>query len=159
MNKQTFITTLLAERAQWDALLAEIGEARMMQPAVGEWTVKDIIAHTAWYEREMVEVLRARALVGSDLWGAPLEERNAAIFEENRHRPLAEVLAEARQVFAQLLEELQSLSDEDLSDPRRFREMPAEWMPWQVIASNCFEHYPQHIPELRAWLDAQTKTA
>ena len=65
------------------------------------------------------------------------------------------MLAEEWQVYAQLLAEVQKLSDEDLNDPRRFREMPADWVPWEVIAGNSFKHYQDHILPIRAWLDQQ----
>ncbi len=157
MNKSMLLDTLRAGRAQWEALLAQVGEMRMLQPGVaGEWSVKDIIAHVTWGERELVGVLQARALVGSDLWNLPQDDRNAVVFEENRDRPLHEVLAGAQQVHAQLLEALEALSDEDLNDPRRFRDMPAGWIPWQIIAGNTYKHYQQHIPSIRAWLDQAT---
>ncbi len=83
MDKTTFIETLLAGRAEWEALLAEVGEARMLQPGVaGEWSVKDVIAHVMWGEREMVGVMQAHALVGSDLWDLPEDERNAIMVAE-----------------------------------------------------------------------------
>src|SRR5437660_2729156 len=89
MDKATFIETLHAERAEWEALLAEVGEARMLQPGVaGGWSVKDIIAHVMWGEREMVGVMQARALVGSKLWDLPEDERNAIMVAEQRDRPL-----------------------------------------------------------------------
>ena len=130
MNKSMFLDTLRAGRAQWEALLAQVGESRMLQPGVaGEWSVKDIIAHVTWGEREMVGVLHARTLVGSDLWNLPQDDRNAVVFEENRDRPLQGVLGEAQQVYAQLLEAVEALTEEDLTDPRRFRDMPTEWPP------------------------------
>ncbi len=154
MNKSIFLDTLRVERAQWEALLGEVGEARMLQPgAAGEWSVKDIIAHVTWGERETVELLQAHALAGSDLWNLPQDDRNAVVFEENRDRPLHEVLAEAQQVYAQLLVVLGTLSEEDLTDPRRFRNMPANWIPWKIIAGCSYEHYQQHTPSIRAWLD------
>jgi uncharacterized protein (TIGR03083 family) len=153
MNKTEWLDTLQAERAQWNALLAQVDEARMTQPgAVGEWSVKDVIAHVTWFEREMVGVLRTHALVGSELWNLPHDERNAAIYEQNRDRALSEVLAEARAVYDQLLVGMQSLAEEDLHDPQRFAEMPADWIPWQVIAGNCYEHYRQHTPGLCDWM-------
>ena len=153
MNKAEWLDTLQTERAQWDALVAEAGEVGMTRPGVeGEWSVKDVIAHVTWFEREMVGVLRARALVGSDLWNLSRDERNAAIYEQNRDRALGDVLAEARAVFDRLLAGMQSLAEEDLHDPLRFAEMPADWVPWQVIASNCYEHYRQHAPGLRDWM-------
>jgi len=153
MDKATFLATLRAKRAEWEALMAEVGEARTTQPgAAGEWSVKDIIAHVAWGEHEMVGVLQARALVGSDLWNVSTDERNAAVFEQNRHRPLQDVLNEEREVYTQLLEALQAVSDKDFTDPQQFKDMPADWVPWQILSGNSFGHYDEHIPSIRAWL-------
>ena len=159
MDKATFLETLQVARADWEALLDELDANQMTLPvAPGEWSVTDIIAHVTWHEREMVGVLRARALVGSDLWNLPVDERNAVIYEQNRHRSLDDVRAEAEMVFQQLLEGLQSISDEDLVDPGRFRDMPPEWQPWKIIADNSFDHYRDHGAQIRAWRDRQRGT-
>lgn len=153
MDKATLLQTLQHERAAWDDLLARVDDAHMLQSGVsGEMSVKDIIAHVTWYERETVGILRQRAVIGSELWYRALDERNAAILSMNRERALADVRAEAQQVFAQLLAGVQALSEEDLTDPEQFQFMPPEWIPWKVIASNTYEHYPQHIPDIEAWL-------
>ena len=154
MNKVVFLETLRAKHAEWEALLDEVGEERMTTPGVeGEWSIKDIIAHVAWNERELVGVFATRALVGSDLWNISTDARNAVVFEQNRHRSLQDVLAEEQQVYAQLLEGAQTLSDEDLNDPQRFKEMLADWIPWQIFAGNSFKHYDEHIRSIRARLD------
>src|SRR4030067_1847894 len=103
--KWDFLETLQSARAEWESLLAKVGESNMLRPGVaGEWSVKDIICHITWFEREMVGVLQARALIGSDLWNLPQGQRNAAVFEKNRYRPLEDVLTEARQVYQGLYE-------------------------------------------------------
>src|SRR5436309_13694248 len=100
MDKATFIEGLRNERAGWEALLAQVGEERMLEPgAAGAWSVKDIIAHVMWCEREMIDVCQAHALVGSDLWDLPEDERNALMVAEQRDRPLQEVLRAEQQVF------------------------------------------------------------
>jgi len=153
MNKAEFLDRLGVERSEWDRLLAEAGEARMGQAGVeGEWSLKDIIAHVAWHEREMVELFRTRTLAGSDLWQLPTNQRNEAIYQANRSRPLAEVLAEEQELFSQFLEGFESLTDEDLDDPARFADMPPDWVPGKLIAENSYEHYREHTPAIRAWL-------
>lgn len=154
MNKAELLKDIRAEWALWEALLGEIEGAQMTQPgAAGEWSVKDIIAHIAWFEREMVGMLQARALVGSDLWQMPTDERNARIFEENRDCLLQDVLAEAQQVHQQFLEEFEALAEDDLADPHRFPGMPEDWQPWIVIAGNSNEHYRDHSRDVRTWLE------
>jgi hypothetical protein len=43
---------------------------------------------------------------------------------------------------------LEELADDDLLHASHFREMPSDWIPWQVIASNTFEHYPVHTADI-----------
>ena len=88
-TKARFLETLHADRAQWDTLLEEVGKDRMTQQGVvGEWSIKDIIAHVSWHEIEMIGVIKARKLVGSDWWNLPTDQRNQHIFEANCDRPL-----------------------------------------------------------------------
>jgi hypothetical protein len=89
MSKEQLLSMIQSARAHWDALLAAIPQAWMTEPGVeGEWSIKDIIAHIAWGERESLRVAQAHAVVGSDLWRLPEDERNAAVFEQNRRREL-----------------------------------------------------------------------
>jgi uncharacterized protein (TIGR03083 family) len=157
MDKLTLIDEIRKAREEWQSLIAEVGKSRMTEPGLpGGWSVKDVIAHITWYEREMIGMLKAKALEGSELWQLPQDERNVLIYEENRDRPLEEVLSEAEQIYNQLFEAIASLSEDDLSDPSHFRDMPSEWTPWDVIAGNTYEHYHQHIPDIREWLHENT---
>ena len=45
-SKRALLEQIERERAFWEGLVAEVGEARMLQPgATGEWTFKDVVAH------------------------------------------------------------------------------------------------------------------
>lgn len=156
MNKADFLEALQKGYVEWEAVLAQVGEARMVEPGVeGEWSVKDVIAHNTWNEQEMVRLLQEHALKPSEtdrLWQMPTDERNAEIYEQYRNKPLPAVLAEAKQVHEQLWEAAQTLDDEDLNDPSRFPGMPADWQPWRIIVGCSFTHYPEHIKSIRTWL-------
>jgi hypothetical protein len=154
MDKSEFLSLIRTERQRWEELLEQIPPERMESTgASGEWSVKDVIAHISWHEREMVGLARARALVGSELWALPLQARNTAIFEQHRQLPLQAVLEEAQRVFPEMMAELEKLTDEDLNDPARYPGMPPDWQPWNVIASNTYEHYQDHIRDLQEWLN------
>jgi len=87
--KDELLTMIRTARARRETLLAEIPAAWLTEPGVtGEWSIKDIIAHITWGERENIGVVRAHAVVGSDLWHLSEDERNAAVFEQNRSRGL-----------------------------------------------------------------------
>jgi hypothetical protein len=150
MDKATLLSKVRESKAEWNAALAEVSrEQRMLAELGGGWTAKDIVAHITWSEREMATLMRLRSMEGaSPLWAKPWDERNNAIYQENRERPLHEVMTEAEETWRELLEGLEGLSDEDLVDPNRFAGMPADWVPWEIIAQNTYEHYTEHIPML-----------
>jgi uncharacterized damage-inducible protein DinB len=155
MDKATFEKTLTETRATWEARLSQIDEEQLQRPgAAGKWSVKDVIAHVALGERELVPVLRTHA--SSDLWNLSDDERNEIEYQQHKDRPLHDIVNEERQAYTALLEVVQQLSDEDLNDPHYFKNMPQQWRPWQLIAGDSFKHYEDHMPSLREWL-AKTK--
>ena len=109
-----------------------------------------MIAHITWGKREGIGLIRARALVGSDLWRLSEDDRNAAVYAQNKDRPLDDVLAESHQVHTDYLAALESLSEEELNDPAHFKGMPPTWRPWRTLYDP--HHYPHHAADIRAWL-------
>ena len=154
MNKEEVITRIKTERIRWSDIVAQMDDDMMLKPGVeGHWSVKDILAHVVWYEREIVGVLSARALVGSDLWALPPDERNAGVYEETKNMTLEEVRAESARVFPQLLEQLEALPEDVYGDPSCFSGMPAEWEPWFIIAGSTFNHYLDHTESIKQMLE------
>ena len=154
---------LTGRRAEWDDMLAEIPQELMTVPGVNEdgWSVKDIVAHVAWYESEATHILKSHTLASESpendrIWGIPINERNSAFYEQNRNVPLSDVLTMGQDAFRAFLHEAQKLAEEDLSDPARYKGMPADWAPWEVVASNTFEHYPDHVAEIQAWREGNS---
>ena len=154
MKLGDFLSDFQKANQEWDSLLAQVPPARMTQPgANGEWSVKDVLAHITWYENEMIGLMRERALAGSPLWEKPLDERNDLIHQQSTGRSLSDVLAEAERVQAEVWRLAQELSEDDLNNPANFKDMPAEDQPWQYIVSNTYEHYRDHLADLRRVLD------
>ena len=153
-NVQQLIDKIQTAWLAWEKLTKPVSQDRLSRMGTaGDWSLKDIIAHITWFEREMVGLIRAHALVGSELWNLPTDERNAAIYEQTKDQPLEQVLAESQQVHQQLMEALPSLSDDDLTDPSTFPNMPPDWQPWMIIAQNTYEHYEDHMRDVQNWLD------
>ena len=150
MNKAEFLEKLERERSEWDEALSLIPKEGMADPGTeGNWSIKDVIAHVTWFEREMAILLQTRALAGSELWGLSRDERNEVIYQENRTRSLEDVLRESQEVFREVSHAFESVNDADLNDPHRIAGMPEDWLPWQIIASNTYEHYRDHKPSIR----------
>ena len=151
-GKAEFLEQIRLSRAELDEVINQLDPKSMTTPGVaGDWSVKDILAHVTWHEREMLNLVKAHALVGSDLWNLPLDQRNEAIYQENKNKVLKDVLAESKAVYESMMREMQTLSEEDLKDPARFADMPSDWQPWDLIAQNTYEHYQDHLADLRAW--------
>ena len=153
MDKATFLQQLDTDRSEWDSLLRQVAPESANEPGFeGAWSLCDVLAHIAWYEREIVPVVRDHVVAGSPLWYVPVDERNAAIDQLSRPETFAGVLSDEQAVYAELLGALQTLDDPDFADASRYRDMPAEWKPWEMLASNTFEHYQQHLPALQHWV-------
>lgn len=135
---------------EYMSLVNTLNQEQLCRPnTCGDWSVKDIIAHITWYEREMVGLLSGRALQGSPLWEIPTDNRNEIIHERVKEYPISMVFAESDEVFKTLLTLLDGLKDEELNEAKYFLEMPAEWTPREVIASNTYEHYSNHVGDIR----------
>jgi uncharacterized protein (TIGR03083 family) len=161
MTKAELLDDLRAARAEWDELAARVGEARMAEAgAAGYWSVRDVIAHLTAVDRWFVNALEANSRgeppPNMDEQMMELDERNRRHFEQNRHRPLHEVLAESRQVFEQLLELVQQLPEEFLLTPQTFENAPEPVVPWKTLKEACADHYRHHVPSVRAWLESST---
>jgi hypothetical protein len=157
MDLADFLDHIKSAHLAWDSQLARLQPHQMTLPGVtGKWSAKDLVAHITWSEREMVGVLQARALVGSDLWSLTNDERNEIVYQQNRERPLDEVLAESQAVYAHLLELISALSDAQLNDQRYIAEMPPDLPPWRLLAGNTYIHYREHAQNLKDWLDGKT---
>jgi len=154
LKKDEFLDAVRSERRQWDELVSGIDNERMAESGtIGDWSVKNIICHISWFEREMAELLETRTLVGSDLWNLPTDERNDAIFQQYRTQPLEEALSVSRESFDRLVSAIETLAEDELSDPRRYQNMPSDWVPWQIVAQNSYEHYEHHATDIRAWMN------
>jgi hypothetical protein len=157
MKTAEIIAAYRQARKEWCLLLDQLEPEQMLKPINGSgWTIKDVIAHLTWHEREMIKVAHERALVGSPWWGLPLHQRNDAIFELFKDRSLEGVLNGAEIASDELIHELEQLKDDDLEDASCFDEMPIDWKPWQVFASNMHEHYLDHCRDLRNWLERRS---
>jgi len=151
MDKTTFLTQLHAARADWDQAWAALDPACLEEPGViGAWSLKDLLAHVSWFEREITGTLTTHVLAGSDLWQLSDDPRNAIIHDRYAAAPLAEVQAAAQASYAALLAALEPLTDADFTDAGRYTHMPADWVPADMFADNSYAHYRAHLPTLRA---------
>jgi len=156
MTGVRLVGILRTERARWNTLLAQVTPDRMEALGVeGDWSVKELVAHLTWYEQAVVEGARQVASGGAfrrrRSAGMSMDEQNAQIAATSRTRTASDILAEADQVFAQLLAVVEACPEDLLNDPRLLG-LPEDMVPWMGVANNSYAHYREHEPALRAWL-------
>lgn len=160
-NKAILIEQMRAQRAWFEQMLAGMSEQAMVQAPLQEhWTAKDIVAHIAAWERQLVDWLQTAArgqrldIPAPGSWGPYLEQFNARCYADNCDRALAEVMAESREVFEELMVELEALPE----DPHHecWSAWPGRRPPWGLLAE-FHEHYREHGEPIRQWLDRQDR--
>ena len=158
MTKQEIVAALESE---WEALQAAITgltEAQMTKaPVVGDWTLKDLLAHIAAWEARLVTALfKAERGVTPDLVesGPQVDQLNAQLYREQKDRPLERVLEDMHDVHLALLNRLETFPEQALTDPRKYKWMGGEPLS-RMVAGDSFEHYREHAADIRAWRERQ----
>lgn len=150
-----FRELVIAGRHRWERVIERVPSERWDDPtAPGNGSIKDLVAHIAWYEAEMVSLLLTRDFTkGSGLWFLEPDERNAAIYAERADWTLDRVVQEERELFAALQPLLAELDEVELNEAGQFEGMPDDLTPWEIIAGNTFGHYDEHVPDIEDWLE------
>ncbi len=161
MSKALLLELLKSRRAEWDAVLAEVPVEAMTEPgAAGTWSVKDLVAHLnffeSWYGDRLHEQLEGIQYTPTELDWMPFDQRNEIIYQQNRDRPVEEVLAESRVGFQRLLAGVQANPESFLIDPQQFPGAPEPVTIWKMLRGDVYEHYGEHIASIRQWLAARS---
>ena len=149
--KEELLAQIRAEWAAWEALIAR-AEGRLTEPgACGEWSFKDVIAHMTVYQRFLAGLLggNVREVHQPAEIGFDVQKRNEWFHEQDKNRSLEDVLAEARQVHGEIVRRVEEQTPEEL------RRHPVDWQAWPAwrwTIHLTHEHYPEHVPDLEAWL-------
>jgi hypothetical protein len=112
---------------------------RMHEPgAVGDWSVKDLYGHIAfWDEQAIIEF--DRALAGQPERDTDWQAMNDADYALRRERTLPEQRSDMHQAHVLLLERLEGVAGIDAA--------PID----EAIKGASYEHYEEHIPDIKAW--------
>jgi hypothetical protein len=129
--------------------------------AAGYWSVKDIIAHLNYYEGWMAdrmrEQLEGRPYAPTQLDMLHFEPRNTVIYEQNKHRTLDDVLTESKKVHQDLLDMIEAHDETFLFEPQTFEGAPGPTIVADMIRTEVYDHFREHIPSLKEWTAAHPK--
>lgn len=151
MNRQKLLDKIEAAWAAFQASYDGLAEVQLVQAGVvGQWSVKDLIAHVTTWEEEALKYLPLIANGGrppryKDQYGG-LDAFNDLRTAEKRDLPLAEVLAQRDAVHAELMAYLQTAPEEFFTRETPFR---------RRLRFDTYSHYPLHTRAIQEWRDGR----
>ncbi|MBX2998372.1 MAG: ClbS/DfsB family four-helix bundle protein [Caldilineaceae bacterium] len=158
-------TLLERANAGWSRLqraLEMLTEKEMTEFQIdGNWTVKDILAHIAfWEDRLLLRV--SDALAGRPVERQPggLSEAAVDTLNEENYRAHADldlhtVLGKSAEIHNSLMDALMRLPEDPLDD------FYTVWWggepPWAILAGDSYAHYEEHLTAIEAYLERRDK--
>lgn len=151
-SKQQILKDIEAERRRLEKNLAELAPSQMTLPGVvGEWTIKDVLAHliawerlfVGWYEEGLRGEMPATPQNANDIHAL-----NKEIYERNKNTSLDEVLNDFHGSYQQTLALIQSIPEQDI-----FAHLPwtGRWILGDFITANTCNHYYWAKNQIRNW--------
>ncbi|MBN2115631.1 MAG: ClbS/DfsB family four-helix bundle protein [Anaerolineales bacterium] len=156
MSKPQLLASIQNGYDRFKELLVEFeGEQMQQAGAVGKWSVKDTVAHIVVHEQRMIQWMKERLHGEHPRLPQPynmpddeLNKLNEQINQENRDRPLDDILRDLDRTHGEALRLVETSPEEDILDPARFRLQGGEPL-WEAIAANTFWHYEEHAQDIR----------
>jgi hypothetical protein len=157
LGKDALLQRTREERAALDDVYAKLTEDELCAPVLdGGWTMKDVLAHVATWERRILDGFEAARRGEPPEPGpqtqADTDRFNEVTFLENRERTLVDVLAEAGATHGEYIALIESLSERAL-----VREVPGApgLTIEKLLRGNGDEHYREHLDAIEAWWAGQ----
>ena len=154
-TKSELLQAIQTARNEWDSLIAQIPRQRLSESvAAGAWSIKDVIAHVTEYDRWLALGLAIRLQKPPQIWldDLSLDAFNAVLHQQIADRNPDDVLLDSQQVFQDLINEVEAHSEAYLFGTHRVEGVPYEVIPFQLLKSESYGHYRDHMPAIRAWL-------
>jgi len=152
MSGKDLIARTKKDRADFASLWNGLTEAQMTQVPgpQDDWSVKDLILHIIWWENYMVERI-GKIVAGTDeAKKLDLDEINAEILENNKDRPLPEVLTDFENNLAGVESLILGLTDEQINDADAVDYGGRQLL--KFLISDTFGHYGTHRPDLEQYI-------
>jgi hypothetical protein len=159
MTKQELITNLETARQRLEKAIEPLTPEQMMtERALGDWSVKDALAHLAvWTARCVTVVFSAEQGIKPREIDAMLDQYealNAADYMTQKERPLELILADLRGAHKQLLRRLNAWDEADL-----FSTSYCPWLRGKSLADFLTGEVPghdtDHAQQIEQWITAQ----
>lgn len=161
-SKSELLQAIHTSRNEWDALITQIPHHRLSESLVsGSWSIKDVIAHVTEYDRWLALGLAMRLQKPPQIWldDISLDEFNAVLHQQIADRNPDDILLDSNRVFQDLINEIEAHSEAYLFGTHHVEGVSDDVIPFQLLKSESYGHYNDHIPAIRAWLSSHPQDA
>ena len=163
-SKAALLEHMREGREVWDGLMLQVPDSAITIPALhGGWSVKDLMAHVAAYEKWTAAQIRAanerREPTNLELYGVDdvpedpegwdLDRVNAAIYDRYAVTPIADIRALAEHAFADLIAAIEAVPESELTTTDAQSWAGGDTL-LDVIPRQSYVHYEHHLDDLRA---------
>ena len=156
------IAAIRADQQFWRDLAAEVGSDRYAEPGpMGEWSFGDMAGHLLGWRNRTIARLEAFARSEPDPpnpWPVALDDDdtiNGWIHEHHADRSPAQLVGDYDASYDRLVEIIESVSDDNLTNPVRDA-IPGIEAPLVDVDFTGHLH-DEHVPSVRAWLEARPR--
>ncbi|MEW6093196.1 MAG: ClbS/DfsB family four-helix bundle protein [Chloroflexota bacterium] len=160
-SKTDLLTAIDQERGALEAILEALTPEQMVEPGVvGEWSVKDVLAHLVEWEQMVLEWYRAGLRGDIPEMPAPgykwnqTPQLNQMIYKKHHDRPLDKVMEEFHASHREILGVIQDLSNEELFTAGRYAWTQKNTMGTYFVSATS-GHYLWARKEIRKGLKAK----
>jgi hypothetical protein len=146
-TKTELLDDIQVQRRRLQKSLDRLTRSEMLAPGVvGEWSVKDLLAHLTAWEKLFLSWYAAglqgtvTAIVPVGMSKKDMDELNQQIYEENQARSLDEIQAEFVASYQRLWVTLQAMPEDEIFDNSRYT-WTGRLTIADYIAGNTCNHY------------------
>ena len=146
MDKQQLLNRLEKAWAAIKESYTGLSDSQLTEPGVmGNWSVKDILAHVTTWEEEALKYLPLIITGGSPpryIQYGGIDAFNAQMSEQKRGLALSDVMKELNETHRRLLDYIQSVPEEHYMRETPFRHR---------LRLDTYSHYPMHARAIWEW--------
>ncbi len=146
MDKQQLLKRLEKAWAAIEESYDGLSDSQMMEPDVmGNWSVKDILAHVTTWEEEALKYLPLIITGGRPpryIQYGGIDAFNAKMTEQKRGLALSDVMKQLDETHRRLTDYIRSVPEEHFTRETRFRHR---------LRLDTYSHYPMHAKAIREW--------
>jgi hypothetical protein len=146
MEKQQLLKRLEKAWTEVKESYAGLSDAQLTEPGVmGDWSVKEILAHVTTWEEEALKYLPLILTGGRPpryIQSGGIDAFNAQMTEQKRSLALSEVLSQLDETHRRLIDYIQSVPEEYFTRETRFRHR---------LRLDTYSHYPLHARAIQQW--------